>query len=505
MSIVDRFRRNFLVPGCISGILLVLGYRIPYGWPLLLIALVPLLYVAKHEESFIRRCISGTIAGSLLMGSAVFWLFNTLPLPSSYYSYSPLISFVLVAICWILTSVVTGATVGLWVGIISKLRPQHILDTLMIGALWEGGEYLRMLLYNALSFSTIIHNPPFFSAGFLGYPLMDSESLRQLAALGGIYTCGFFVVMANVFIFSRLCHGEKIRAQVRPFMLFVIALCVVVVAPVASMRMFFSNQKTTTVYVAIDSVWVSPKLDEVAAAVPIAQQEYSFVASSSALSANIILTPEDSKLFYPFTLRSVGEFLRPGSSASVLDSGAVETGPGKYPLRSFNDTAGNQIGIRDKQILTPGGEYLPGILRTPLQLMGGRNAVAKFEKARTYSSGIGQGNAFVANGVRAVPLFCLETMVPGLGASIAQSQSDTLLLVPAAHLLFRPSYFLEQDSLRFARAQAIQAQLPLASSVLQGSAFVIDKYGRLLAHIGTEQRTEFKVVPVQVDATQSAS
>jgi apolipoprotein N-acyltransferase len=506
MKVHESWYTHPLVLGNASGILLAIGYRFPGAWPLLFIALVPLLYAVRVSRSAREAFYAGTIAGLWLMGTATTWLFSVVPLPTNYGVSTAVAGLALVTLSWILASVATGVVVGLWAVLLRFLNLKQVMDVVTVALLWEGGEALRMLSFNVLTYNPVIHNPLFFSAGFLGYPIMDTESLRQLAAFGGVYTIGFLVVLVNTLLFYFATSSNR-TFRARGVSITLLALLVVSLLPFSHFRMMLATKPTQTVRVAIMSLYLPPSLDESAATSSITSQEKDFITEASTQNPEIILLPEDSKLFYPFTPDTVGEYLVPQSQALVTDSGGVTTVNRNHPLRLYADTRESQVGIRDKQVLTPQGEYLPSLFGTALSLAGLQKEAVSFIHARGYSSSNPGSVQLHTASARAAILFCLEVMSPGLGRSLVTEQSDNLLLVPASHLLFKSSPVLEQDTFRFARSQAVEAGVPLASSVLQGSAYVIDRYGNVLATAGKKGGSDVTVVtiPVVMSATSPST
>ena len=339
-KIISYLRVRPILLGLCSGILLSIGYRVPGLWIVLFIALVPLLYGITTAKSKVKVVLAGASAGIPLMGTATFWFFGVLPLPTSYGLSSPLIGLLFVTLSWLLVILVTGVVVGFWALAVSYFKIRSVIDLFVVAFLWIGGEFLRLLTFNALTFSPDIHNPAFFSAGFLAYPLMDSENLRQLASLGGVYVCSFFVVLINVAVFY--CLTQKITQNKK------LKLCAVLIGipvlfaliPIVKIKESLDHNKTAQVKIAIMSVDVPPNLDETQTFAPIATQELSYIQKASTQNVDMILLPEDSRLFIPFSMHTVGEYLSPGSNAVVNDSGRIQTASGTHPLRLFADTRG---------------------------------------------------------------------------------------------------------------------------------------------------------------------
>lgn len=486
-----RHQLNPLLLALLSGALLVAAYRLPLFWPLSFIALLPLFAAIEGAKTTKQAVLASSGTGLIVMGVATSWFFAVLPLPSSFGVTNPSLQLLFVFISWLLVTLATGSVMGLYGYAARRLSFSRVIDFFALVALYEVCEYLRMVSFNVLTFNDGIQNPIFFSVGSIAWPLMDSESWRQVAAVGGLYSIGFLVVGTNALLYIFLRHTRS-RKRVAGVIAVACTLLAISLSPIVSLRQSLEKVKSATeVRVAIVSLPATETLDQAS------QASRDFITVGAEAGADIILLPEDVRALTPLAPHTAGEFLNATSSAVVVDSGVVAVGNTR-PIRSFMDTRTDTFQLRDKVVLTPQGEYMPYLFRLFLRTLGAGAAEVQFDAHRGFATGTGQGAALSVNGIRASVLFCLEAMDPGLGKTVVTKQKSNLLLIPASHAWFQPSSSLELDVLRFDELQAVEAGVPLASSVRAGPAFVLDRYGRQMASIDSTTVPASKVVSVEV-------
>lgn len=480
----------------LAGALLCASYRLPGFWPLSFIALIPLLFAVRRAKTLTRSVQVGMIPGFCIAGIATSWFFSVLPLPESFGVTNSAIGFCFVLISWFLVTLVMALPFGLWTGALHYMRFTKAHEVAAMAILFVAAEYLRMVCFNILTLAPGEHNPVFFSVGAIGYALADSGSWRQFASFGGIYFLSLVVVAVNLAFFCVLtARIGPVRNKILTGM--IAALLFWSVVPLAAVRAHLAPPPTGIASVAIMSLW-SAAPDFAGERASYRAQEYEFIRKSSNAGASLIILPEDTRGFQPFTVHTVGEYLAPGSAATVVDSGVFPLSPTIRTVRAFADTASSTTAVRDKQALTPQGEYLPMLFRLFLRVLGAQAQEEGFDTQHGLVTVSHVGTLVSAGPVRAGVLFCLEVLDPGLGSRLTQAGNGNLLAVPASHSWFVPSPSLERDIVRFSQIQAVEAGVPLATSVARGPAFVLDAYGRIVVRIGIDQVSSWKVVTVPV-------
>src|SRR6185295_5433869 len=86
--------------GVCAGILAVFALRLPFGWPLVFVALIPLIYASQRAHSVVMAGIAGAITGILICGNGSWWMLDALPLPVSYGVSNAFVGYAAVIFSW---------------------------------------------------------------------------------------------------------------------------------------------------------------------------------------------------------------------------------------------------------------------------------------------------------------------------------------------------------------------------------------------------------------------
>ncbi|MGE5540709.1 MAG: nitrilase-related carbon-nitrogen hydrolase [Bacillota bacterium] len=470
-----------LVLGLLSGVLLALAARVPGAWPLSFIALVPAYIAVAQAPSGRVVFLSGFVTGLPMMGAAIWWLFDALPLPPAFGTIPPWLGLATVGTSFVILTLAFAAVVGLWALFSYAIRAWRY-GLLAMALSWLAFEYLRMVVYNLLTFAPHIDNAPFFSSGFVGYPLADSMGWVQLAAVGGVYTLGTVVVLGNALAY-RIVRSRQRRVASGIAMALIILL--VHVVPIAAIRSAaFPDMPRHRITVAALSLRTPANADP-EVRVPVEATMVEFVRRASDAGADLIALPEESNFLAPFSTRTPNSVLGDRHRSAIIDSGTALLEDGTRVRRAqAPDTLGFNTGLlQDKRILTPKGEYLPTLLSGIITTLGGGQYLDRFAAKRNYSIGKVEIPGTIA-GVKFSVLLCIETMEPGLGREVVRAQGSEILAVLASHAWFGTSPFLIQDTFRQARIQAVEAHVPVVRSADFAPAYVFDAYGRVVASGG---------------------
>lgn len=484
-----------LTLGFFSGVLLVIASRVPGAWPISFMALLPLLVAVARSTSRMQIFLCGMFAGVPMMGAALWWLFDALPLPPAFGDISPALGLTTVGVSFVILTLAFGALIGGWTLFAYALR-QWRFGLVAAAVSWLAFEYLRMVAYNLLTFAPHVYNPPFFSAGFVGYPLADSLGWLQFAAVGGVYMLGLAVVLGNLLAYRILLvpHRRVVLA-----VSFVALIAVVHVAPFASFMELLRNEVPRhTITVAALSLRTPANADPVIRA-PAEATMLDFVRQASYAGADLVALTEESNLFAPFSERTPYGTIGGRQRTTVVDSGTVLLEDGTRVRRAIAaDTLGIDSGLfQDKRILTPKGEYLPTLLSSIVTGLGGEKYLDRFAAKRNYSLGQNGFPGAVA-GVKFSVLLCIEAMQPGLAAQVVREQKSDLITILASHAWFGVSPALAQDTYRQARIQAVEAGVPIVRSADFAPAYVFDRYGRVVASGGFGEGPGMAVATLEI-------
>lgn len=475
--------RNPLALGLASGALFVVANRVPGAWAVSFIALVPVLYAIERAGSKRQAFGAGFLAGVPLMGAAMWWLFDALPLPPAFGDIPPALGLATVGISFCILALAFGAVVGAWALFAYGIRTWRYAF-LAIAPSWLAFEYLRMVVYNLFTLAPHVYNPPFFSSGFIGYPLADNVSWLQLASFGGVYALGAAAAAGNMLAYRVLSLADNRRRTILGALM-VAAVFLVAVLPVASfLDALRSETPRHTITVAALSLRTPADANPVVRA-PAEATMLEFVRKASDAGADVVALPEESNFLAPFSSRTPNGILGDRHRLTIIDSGTALLPDGTRVRRAqAPDTLGMDSGLeQDKRILTPKGEYLPTLLSYIITAAGGGKYLDHFAARRSYSIAHG-GTPGVVRGVRISVLLCIEAMVPGLGRDMARQQKSDVIALLASHAWFGFSPTLAEDTFRQARVQAVEAGVPIIRSADFAPAYVFDRYGRIVASAG---------------------
>jgi apolipoprotein N-acyltransferase len=329
----------------------------------------------------------------------------------------------------------------------------------------------------------------------IGYGLLGTLPLMQLAALFGVYALSLLAVLlftspAAIFapVGTRLAGGKGAAA---------LAALLVLLLGLGYLwgerRLAAAPHNNTGVRLRI----VQADIDQADKWRPENSAEiftdYLNLTKSAGLDAvDLVIWPETAVPFLladtPEALSAIGEALPDGASLLVGSGRLVEERdaqgePGM--TRIYNsllvvDDQGRVTGSYDKIHLVPFGEYLPfqDFLESLgfMQLTGVRGG---------FSEGTGSRLLAIPGAPPARPLICYEIIFPD---EIAGKEARPEWLLNVTNDAWFGSSAGPYQHFHQARVRAIEQGLPVARAANTGISAVIDPYGRILAEIGLGER-----------------
>ncbi|MBU1046843.1 hypothetical protein KKH36_03640 [Patescibacteria group bacterium] len=193
----------------LSGILLSLSYNYNFLWGFSFVALVPLLYAIYETKNSKNAFLYSFLTGFIFIGSVYFWFYDAYPLEWLKID-STVNNFLSVFVGWFITTL-TSLVIGFFGLILFKLKTNRIHDILLIPSLWVLGEFIRFYTFSIFHYSSEILVGPHYTFGSLGHTLANSQSLLQLASLGGAYLLSFIVVLINAVLFFFFLYSLSMK------------------------------------------------------------------------------------------------------------------------------------------------------------------------------------------------------------------------------------------------------------------------------------------------------
>lgn len=343
-----------------------------------------------------------------------------------------------------------------------------LIDALLFGAAWTGGEWLR---------GTVFTGFPWLS---IGYSHVDSP-LAGFAPWLGVYGVSFAAATTAALLAAA---GARLRARPAHGIGLLTAAAVVLAtgAALAPIRFTAPDGPVLTLRLLQGNVPQDMKFGE--AGVRRAMQQYR--ALLTARPADLVVTPETA---YPILSSQIPEadilalraFARRSGSALLIGAIGVDYGADGRAVAYTN----SMFGIRpdqqavyryDKHHLVPFGEFVPWGFRWLVDLM----HIPLGELAR----GAVAQDPFLVKGRPVAVDICYEDIFGEEIARTLRHQSVTAgILINSTNLAWFGNTIALDQHLQIARMRALETQRPMARATNTGVSAAIDAHGRVHARL----------------------
>lgn len=410
-----------------SALLLILGMPGRIGWwPLLFIALTPLLLAVRRLPAMRCACM-GLFCGLLYNIGLLYWIvivlgrYGGLPVWISVPGMTLLALYMgcyLGLFCLLLNLVIKRSRAG-------KGSTGRMI--LAAPILWVGLDYLRSFLFSGFPWMD------------LGYGLYQQPLLIQAADLGGHHLVTFCIVLLNALLVWLFDQSSTRVPETLPGRRVPVVFGCILLAAVSSYSFWRYQQISTAVEtgpkatvavvqgnISQDEKWTPARKEETVD---------TYLGLSRSLleheELELMVWPETALPFYPQQdplMEKVLDFVR--EKKVQLLTGApwfvlkTEKKAGRKPVDYFNsglliDASGKPAGRYDKQHLVPFGEYVPirsylPFLEPLVVSVGDFTAGSSYEPLQT-------GN------IRAGVLICFESIFPAISRREVEAGSNLLV------------------------------------------------------------------------------
>ncbi len=428
-----------------SGVLYFLSFPKTGVWPLAWVFCIPLLVAVEHAGTR-KAFLLGLAAGVTAWGGVLYWIALVM---NTYGGLNFAASVAVLSVLLVYLALYFAAFAAL----ASVIAPEKSAAFVLPG-IWAGLELVR---------SYAVFGG--FPWALLGHSQLPFLPLAQVAEIGGVFTVGAVVMVANVSLYSAL------RGRIAPLVaaLSLVAAC------------------TAFGWVRIHSPFDGPPLTVGVAQANVPQdQKWKPALTEGVLStyldlsrqaldkgAELVVWPETACTFYlfrnwPYTMRLLD--LSDGVDAAFL-VGSPAYEQGCLYNRAYLLQKGTVAGYYDKNHLVPFGEYLPfaSVLR---RYVGGLTAeVGDFCPGSNLEP---VGDYGVA--------ICFESVFPGVSRTLVRKGAR--LLVNISNDAWFKTWSTPSQHLQQACFRAIETRRYLVRSVNHGISAVVDPAGRVVQSIG---------------------
>lgn len=485
-------KKKLLLP-VLSGVLCWLAWPPTYLAPLLLVALVPMLYFA--DEALRSRNPGRTVLTGAALGFAV-W--NTLSLYWIYYVASgvgALVGFAVVLVPILFGTVLMTLPFFLYHKT-RKYAGQHI-GLAAFCAYWIAAEHLHHWWDFAFPWLTL-------GNGFANFP-----SLIQWYEYTGAFGGTLWILLVNILAYRVLTGLTRKAVTGRPRNLYLkrcLPLALVAVLPMLLSLLIYSSyeEKGSPVHVVV----VQPNLDpygEKYNGVSEKEQLLRLLTLSDSLgqpNTEYFVWPEtaigtenplvENRLYDQYSIQVIQEFLekyRNGNVITGASSMRIYDAPASPTSRKFREankyydfynTAlqvenNGRVQVYHKNKLVPGVEQFPyqqylGFLGELMMDMGGTSGTLGHEDEQTVF--------YSQSGIGVVPAICYESVFGGFIAGFVENGAQMIAIITNDGWWKNTAGYKQHAA--YARLRAIETRRSIARSANTGISMLINQRGEVL-------------------------
>lgn len=434
--------------------------------------------VVRIKEALLVGGIFGVVTGC----AGTIWFWDTLPL-SFLGIDEPSTQIIAIGMTWLYVGASLAISVPLAALVIFKTRGAAFFP-LSAGIVWAFAEYFRMW---GFAFATVGPKSlfgPHFSSAAVGYSLMESPSLRALAAPFGLDGLNFlvgFVAALLVWLVDKECRARRL------------SLGLVQITIVATVFCLYpqegASRNPSGAARSLRFAVISGNLDTVRES---STHETLLQELSTAVSAvppvDVVLLPEEVSLTSLFWSRAEYEDFK-GRYIGDRDLLIMNSRNNLFPEEERNESAeskkliydstrGGEVARYIKQMLMPLGEYAPSFTETFFsivpdpQLHTYLGEVAVIDEEFTKDLSVGE-----FRGVRIGGLLCSDLFSPYLYRELVTKHGAEVLVNLANHFWFHGSRTLYWKMVQMARVHAVWNRRALLISNNISPSLVISAQG----------------------------
>ena len=446
----------------------IAGYVAAYDdpahfWPLALVALVPLFLVIERERHYRRILAIGFFFGVSVIGGVLIWFWNSYPLAWAGVRSSAASAAIIFAV-WLLSAVALGSFVALWAACWKKasgLYPRGFRAGLLAASLWILFESARAAFFSIVWIGAQSSIGPYWTFGFLGYPLVWSHAFASLAPWGGVYLLSFVGVSVNYLVSVAVASFLGRKRDWRYPVGALAVLIALIAGNLFTTRGAPAAPAASTTVSLVSTAFPSTAFDG-EGLFTVQRREETFktlISEAASESPDMIILPEDSHALDYFSDGAITRLLEAGAPGRagkpvLLDSAAAlnPAGGGMESTLSFFAPGRGVAATYEKTFLMPHGEYLPYIDTFVADLLGQEKWVQDFNFFRGYRMG-GDVRPQAVDGYSVGALFCSEIIPESLYRTLAQGGAQFFVNV-ASGADFHESAILYNQTLSLAKMKA---------------------------------------------------
>jgi len=430
--------------GAISGALIVLSLPKPDLYPLVWIALVPLLWVIATRP-ISQMILASYVAGAVYFAGTCYWITETM----NIYGGLSVPTSVGVGALFALSHGLYFVLFGL--GLHLALRKFGRRGLFFAPPLWVTLELIRTFIFSG------------FPWMLFGYALAPFSGLLQIATFTGVYGLSFVATVVN----SIIVYGA-LKRSVKWIAAAVVVIAILSFLPILGARP--SNDpiavRPVQTNISLDQSWKKEDADAL-------MNELVELSTRDSSKPRLVVWPETPA---PFYWTDADFRMRMQTITRKLDSYFVvgyidEVKDGPTNSAALLDPMGNMVSRYNKIHLVPFGEYVP-MKRLLFFAESLTRQVGDFISGTEYTLG-------TVDGHKVSTIICYESIFPNLVRQFVKRGSELIVLITNDGWFGMSS--APYQHLRMGVLRAVENRRWMVRTANTGVSAIIDPYGRIVS------------------------
>jgi apolipoprotein N-acyltransferase len=485
--------KNFLLAG-LSGLILALAYP---GWNfdaglLAWLGFIPLLFAFQKTElgtGWAKRFFLTGFFGGLVYFLIIFrWFWSFYPLDTLGIK-NGIASVAILLPIYLITTLAMAAFWGFFGLAFGYLKQRgglrfHTWDWLILPAIFIFLEYIRVITYGLVWFGPGTLFGAHWTMGNPAYMLAGNSLILRLAPYTGIYGIMFLVLAINFLLLKILLNPRKKMFSAFSIAAFVLIITFVpkllykkIASDITSQKITFAIIQTNT------QTKISPNSKETLNTFKEQLTLLNLIAKNYPKS-QVIIFPEASDFFKNIanllnSLQAKTYFSNLFKEPHLLISGikTLDQNDTPYSRVLSLDTKKDILGYYDKQLLTPGGEFLPYTIRFLASIFS-KTKISEFNNARDFQIGKNRSSTVDFEGqFKVAPIICSELLSPSLTRSI--TQNSDIITGMASYGIFHGKETFSRQNLAAVQFRAVENNKPIILASNMGRSYAVDSTGKV--------------------------
>lgn len=386
-------------------------------------------------------------------------------------------SLIIVFGLWILLGIFMALPMSFWgLVLLNNIKKIKLVNILLIAFSWILLEFFRSLILAFALFSNEVLFGPHHTYYSLAYLLSEISILKNLLSGGGIYLGSFCIILINFVFYLAILHRRNGDIKTRKILinLFFLVSIIILISNFATLKYkTLAGKNTESVYISNSKFESSKNKLQSDLKNKTAIKKINEILKIKNSGGDIFILPENFDVYNIF---------KTNKKTFIKDIFVIGSFSAEKENMYFLDTKNESVGIYEKQLLMPIGEYKVKYIQVVDMIF---DFLSKKEK--TLETTIKKGKSantyqFEKSNLIFISSICSENISPYLYKNGVSSGGNIILNI-ASHGPFRGSLSLERQTLAINKTRAIENGKYFITNSNYGDTFLISPFGETVFYI----------------------